>query len=175
MTVRRLLTGALRLGLIWIGLFGPVLLTSAATAREPLPVCAGVQRVPDGSFKALSGFVRRLGIRQVAATVRTIWHVHTTGTLPPCFITKGQARRMGWGRGRQLARAAPGRAIGGDRFGNRERRLPRSGRYVEADLDTRGYRRGPKRLVFDRGTKGRWLIWVTVDHYRTFRKVPPPQ
>jgi len=149
--------------------------TDHAQARKPMPVCGGLERVPDRIYRSLSRFVQRQGIRQVSATVRTIWHLHRTGWLPPCYITKNEARRRGWRRGVPLARAVPGRAIGGDRFGNRERLLPRRGRYVEADLDTRGYRRGPKRLVFDRDTKGRWLIWVTVDHYRSFRKVPRPQ
>lgn len=152
-----------------------ILLPLQADARSPSAVCTSRLRVPDGAFRQLSQFVYRAGVRQVVPTVRTIWHLHVTGRLPDCYITKRQARRAGWGRGRPLARAAPGKAIGGDRFGNRERLLPRRGRYVEADIDTRGYRRGPKRIVFDRDTKGRWLIWVTVDHYRSFRKVPKPR
>jgi len=157
-------------------LLGSVALTAPpALARTAPSVCTSAERVPEQAFKPLARFVKRMGIRQVAATVRTIWHIHQTGWLPACYIDKRRARRMGWGRGTPLARAAPGKAMGGDRFSNRERRLPLRGRYVEADLDTRGYRRGPKRLVFDRSTKGRWLIWVTTDHYRTFRKVPRPQ
>jgi hypothetical protein len=26
-----------------------------------------------------------------------------------------------------------------------------------------------------RESKGRWLMWVTTDHYRTFREVPAPR
>jgi ribonuclease T1 len=62
-----------------------------------------------------------------------------------------------------------GRSIGGDRFGNREGRLPwsREG-WREADLDYKGGRRGAKRLVYTAGGKR----MITVDHYSTFLEVP---
>ena len=62
---------------------------------------------------------------------------------------------------------APGCAIGGDRFGNREGILPAAqGRsYYECDIGTIGESsRGAKRLVYsDDG-----LIYYTEDHYETF-------
>jgi guanyl-specific ribonuclease Sa len=60
--------------------------------------------------------------------------------------------------------------IGGDRFGNRERRLPeaRGRSWREADIDSTCGRRGARRLVFS--SDG--LIEVTVDHYETFEEVP---
>jgi len=91
--------------------------------------------------------------------------------LPEKFVTKRQARKMGWNPGRDLwdAPALRGRSIGGDRFENREGILSGRGRKLrEADLDYKGGRRGAKRLVFS-GDGGRW---VTVDHYRTFVEVP---
>lgn len=136
-------------------------------------VCGARVSVPAPAAQHLSRFLRQLGIRQVRATVGTIWTVHRTGRLPRCYLTKREARRRGWRPGGNLWRVAIGRSIGGNRFGNRERRLPH-GNYVEADLDFRGGRRGAKRLVFDRSTQGRWRIWVTVNHYRSFRRVPPP-
>ena len=94
------------------------------------------------------------------------------GSLPPQFITKRQARGQGWKPGTDLWSYPElrGKSLGGDVFQNRERKLP-DGRRVwrEADLDFKGGRRGPKRLVFsDDG-----LRHVTVDHYSTFREVPP--
>jgi len=109
------------------------------------------------------------------AAARTIWHVHMTGRLPACYLTKRAARDRGWRPGTNLWQVAPGTAIGGDRFSNREGRLPAAYRYVEADLDYRGGHRGAKRLVFARSTRGRWRLWVTVDHYRTFVRVPAPR
>jgi hypothetical protein len=91
--------------------------------------------------------------------------------LPEKFVTKRQARKMGWKPGRNLwdTPALRGRSIGGDRFGNREGSLPGGERALrEADLDYKGGRRGPKRLVFS----GDGTRWVTVDHYRTFVEVP---
>jgi len=91
--------------------------------------------------------------------------------LPEKFITKGKARRMGWSPGQDLwgVPGLRGKSIGGDRFGNRERRLPRVPEgWREADLDYKGGRRGAKRLVYSAG--GRRAI--TVDHYSTFVEVP---
>lgn len=91
--------------------------------------------------------------------------------LPPKFVTKRQAQKRGWRPGRDLWSVPDlqGRSIGGDRFNNREGKLPIGGRsWREADLDFRGGKRGGKRLVFS--DDGRRM--VTVDHYSTFTEVP---
>lgn len=90
--------------------------------------------------------------------------------LPDKFVTKRQAQQTGWRPGRDLwsVPALRGKSIGGDRFGNREGRLPR-GDWREADLDYQGGHRGAKRLLFSRDGQRR----VTVDHYQTFIEVPP--
>lgn len=88
------------------------------------------------------------------------------GRLPDNYITKEEARDLGW-TGGSVEQVAPGCAIGGDRFGNREGILPAAeGRsYYECDIDTIGRSsRGAKRLVFsDDG-----LIYYTEDHYESF-------
>lgn len=91
------------------------------------------------------------------------------GALPRNFITKSAARALGWNGG-PLEPYAPGKSIGGDRFGNYERRLPRlkTGFYKECDIDTRGRPRGSKRLVF---THDGLRIYYTGDHYKTFEEV----
>lgn len=93
--------------------------------------------------------------------------------LPPRFVTKREAKSAGWQPGRDLwsAPALQGRSIGGDHFGNREGRLPNEARrnWKEADLDYKGGKRGPKRLLFSNDG----LRMVTVDHYKTFKEVPP--
>jgi len=88
------------------------------------------------------------------------------GRLPDNFITKQEARALGWPGG-DLEPYAPGMCIGGDRFGNHEKLLPEApGRsYHECDIDTLGAsKRGAKRLVYS--TDG--LIYYTEDHYETF-------
>ena len=93
-------------------------------------------------------------------------YVLTYETLPGNFITKNQARDLGW-EGGDLRPYAADKAIGGDRFMNFEGLLPRrKGRvYYEADIDTLGKpSRGTKRLVFSNDG----LIYYSDDHYKTF-------
>ena len=68
--------------------------------------------------------------------------------LPGNYITKGEARKLGW-EGGSLEEAAPGKCIGGDTFGNREGLLPKNKKYHECDIETLGEeRRGKKRLIY---------------------------
>ena len=93
-------------------------------------------------------------------------YIQTYGHLPDNFITKNEARELGWSGG-SLEPYAEGCCIGGDRFGNREGRLPdAAGRsYTECDIDTLGAAsRGAKRIVFSNDG----LIYYTEDHYETF-------
>ena len=126
---------------------------TAPTNAVPAAVAATVAR--DGEYTSKD---------DVALYIRTY-----KGALPRNFITKGEARALGW-TGGPLEPFAPGKSIGGDRFGNYERPLPQlnGGFYKECDIDTRGRPRGAKRLVFT--PKGQ-RIYYTVDHYRTFKEV----
>ena len=93
-------------------------------------------------------------------------YIHTYGHLPDNFITKKQAQALGW-EGGSLEPYAPGKCIGGSRFGNYEGILPeKDGRtYTECDIDTLGAeKRGGKRIVFSNDG----LIYYTEDHYETF-------
>ena len=93
-------------------------------------------------------------------------YLYTYGYLPGNFITKNEARDLGWDGG-SVEKYAEGCAIGGDKFGNREGLLPRAeGRqYYECDIDTNGQKsRGAKRIVFSNDG----LIYYTEDHYESF-------
>ena len=93
-------------------------------------------------------------------------YIHTYGHLPENFITKKQAQALGW-EGGSLEPYAPGKCIGGSRFGNYEGTLPeKDGRtYTECDIDTLGAsKRGGKRIVFSNDG----LSYYTEDHYETF-------
>ena len=89
--------------------------------------------------------------------------------LPDKFVTKEQARAAGWRPGKDLwtVPALMGSSMGGDKFKNREGRLP-DRKWREADLDYKGGHRGGKRIVFSRDGER----FVTVDHYRNFVEVP---
>ncbi len=97
-------------------------------------------------------------------------YLHTYGHLPSNYITKDEAQDAGWKtEGLDLNEACPGKSIGGDRFGNREGRLPKAkGRtWYECDIDYKGGSRGAKRIVYS--SDG--LIYYTDDHYKTFEQL----
>lgn len=93
-------------------------------------------------------------------------YIHLYGHLPSNYITYNEAKALGWPGG-YLEPYAPGKCIGGGRFGNREGLLPEApGRiYYECDIDTLGARRrGEKRIVYSNDG----LIYYTDDHYESF-------
>lgn len=93
-------------------------------------------------------------------------YLHPYAHLPQNFITKKDARALGWNGG-GLDDYADGKCIGGDRFGNYEGLLPDApGReYHECDIDTlHAASRGAKRIVYSNDG----LIYYTEDHYESF-------
>lgn len=93
-------------------------------------------------------------------------YLYTYGHLPSNFITKSQARSLGWKSG-SVERYKAGAAIGGDTFQNREGLLPKAAgrQYYECDIDTNGKSsRGAKRIVFSNDG----LIYYTDNHYASF-------
>ena len=126
-----------------------------SVSAGPVLVAGQTKIVKDGEYNSKE---------DVAAYIRLF-----KGALPRNFITKSAARALGWNGG-PLEPYAPGKSIGGDRFGNYEQRLPRlkAGSYKECDIDTRGRPRGAKRLVF---TQDGRRIYYTGDHYKTFKEV----
>lgn len=93
-------------------------------------------------------------------------YLHLYAHLPQNFITKKDARALGWNGG-GLDDYANGKCIGGDRFGNYEGLLPDApGReYHECDIDTlHAASRGAKRIVYSNDG----LIYYTEDHYESF-------
>lgn len=93
-------------------------------------------------------------------------YIHTYNHLPSNFITKNEARSLGW-EGGSLEPYAPGMCIGGDYFGNYEGLLPeaRGREYHECDINTLGARsRGAERIIYSNDG----LIYYTGDHYESF-------
>ena len=127
-----------------------------------LPGSAGEQEIRN--------FAMLVGLRDIDAFVETVMSVRQHGELPDRYLDKNEARSWGWNPGSDLCDVAPGHAIGGNRFGNREGLLPdrRGRRWTEADLDFDCGRRNAKRLVFSNDG----LIFVTTDHYESFYEVP---
>lgn len=98
-----------------------------------------------------------------------VLYLDTYGHLPDNYMTKEEARALGWEGGSVEAYQA-GAAIGGDRFGNREGLLPEgTGRtYTECDINTLGAdSRGAERLIFSNDG----LYFYTSDHYASFTEL----
>lgn len=87
--------------------------------------------------------------------------------VPDYYITKKQAREQGWEpHYGNLCSELLGKAIGGDRFSNREGQLPSVYYRVwrEADINYQCDRRGVNRLLYSNDG----LIFVSCDHYKNF-------
>lgn len=97
-------------------------------------------------------------------------YIHEYGHLPDNYITKNEAKSLGWkSESGNLTKVAPGKSIGGDKFSNYEKKLPtKKGRkYYECDIDYTGGNRNAKRLVYSNDG----LIYYTEDHYNTFEQL----
>lgn len=101
-------------------------------------------------------------------------YIYEFGWLPENFITKDEARDMGWDSSRNyVGDVAPDMSIGGDRFGNYEGLLPNAkGRtWYECDANYKGKKRGAERVVFS--SDG--LFYYTDDHYESFTEMFPEE
>lgn len=123
---------------------------SATVQPSPSSLLDGIELDEEGTYSSQE---------DVAAYLVTYHH------LPDNYITKKQAEQLGW-QGGSLEPYAPGKCIGGSRFGNREGRLPEEETYYECDIDTLGAnKRGAERLVY---TADFEHIYYTSDHYESF-------
>ena len=83
-------------------------------------------------------------------------YIHLYGKLPKNYVTKSQYNKEKY------------LCVGGDRFYNKEGRLPSGETYYECDIDTYGITsRGAKRLVWTKSG----IVYYTADHYETFTKL----
>lgn len=84
-------------------------------------------------------------------------YIHIYGKLPKNYVTKSQYNKNDRYQ-----------CVGGDRFYNKEGRLPGGEIYYECDIDTYGITsRGAKRLVWTKSG----IVYYTGDHYETFTKL----
>lgn len=106
-------------------------------------------------------------LEHVVAYLETYHH------LPDNYITKNEAKDLGW-EGGSVEDYLEDAAIGGDHFGNYEGVLPDAGKnaYRECDIDTHGYKnRGSRRLIYTEDGE----YYYSKDHYETFRQVIPEE
>ena len=143
--------------------------TKAETA-ETKPEEAETSEAEPEETASAEADIRSLDIDGVYTSKEDVsLYIHSYGTLPSNFITKNEARILGW-EGGSLDEFAEGKCIGGDRFGNYEKLLPeKKGRkYRECDINTlHKKKRGAERLVFSNDG----LIFYTPDHYETWEQL----
>lgn len=98
---------------------------------------------------------------------KVIKYVKSQKQLPDYYVTKSEAKKQGWIASQgNLCDVLPGKAIGGDKFSNREKTLPKGNQYFEADVNFNCGNRNADRIVFTKSGD----VWLTKDHYRSFEK-----
>ena len=97
-------------------------------------------------------------------------YLNAYGKLPKNYLTKEQAQKKGWSNKKNnLGDVAPGYAIGGDVFQNREGLLPKAKNrtWYECDVNTVDGKRGKERIVYSNDG----LIYYTPDSYKSFTQL----
>lgn len=140
-------------------LFGPKQGTEAPQAVEP---ASQAVTLPQEESIREDGFYT--GKEDVAL------YIHTFGHLPDNFLTKDEAEDLGWVSNKgNLWKVTDHMSIGGDYFGNYEKKLPqqKGRKYYECDINYNGGTRGAERIIFSNDG----LIFYTEDHYNTFEQL----
>ena len=129
------------------------------------PLAQAAKNKPTASTEATKAEITEEG--EYTSKDEVAEYIYLYGHLPPNYITKSEAKDLGWVASKgNLWKIAPGKSIGGDRFGNREGLLPtaKGRKYYECDIDFDGKYRNAKRIVFSNDG----LVYYTEDHYETF-------
>jgi len=106
-------------------------------------------------------------IEELTNETKVISYVKSNHKLPDYYITKSEAKNKGWNPSKgNLCDVLAGVAIGGDKFSNREKQLPKGEQYYEADVNYNCGNRGADRIVFTKNGN----VWLTKNHYKSFEK-----
>ncbi|SHM49591.1 ribonuclease domain-containing protein [Chryseobacterium polytrichastri] len=106
-------------------------------------------------------------IEQLTEEKKVISYVKQNHQLPDYYITKNEARKQGWNPSKgNLCEVLPGKAIGGDKFNNREGSLPKDDKYFEADVNYNCKNRNADRIIFTKAGD----VYLTKNHYKSFEK-----
>ncbi|MFC4162188.1 ribonuclease domain-containing protein [Epilithonimonas zeae] len=106
-------------------------------------------------------------IQELTNENKVISYVKSNHNLPDYYITKSEAKSQGWNPSKgNLCDVLPGKAIGGDKFSNREKQLPKGEQYYEADVNYNCGNRNADRIVFTKSGN----VWLTKNHYKSFEK-----
>ena len=130
-----------------------------------VPAEIGKHDVSQDALKKAKELVDKDGVYVTPAMVAA--YIDTFGKLPQNFITKKEAQQLGWDSSKNhVSDVAPGKSIGGDRFGNYENKLPK-GNYRECDINYTGGKRGAERIIYSNDG----VVYYTNDHYNSFKQL----
>jgi guanyl-specific ribonuclease Sa len=168
---------------IWIAVLFVVLAGCQSIAvKDPVQTpgqvtVAGKSETPDGQTQAGQPTNETNGSKvlvtkgQSYSTMAEVAaYIHEFRSLPPNFITKTEAQKLGWDNAKgNLWEVTDHKSIGGDRFGNREGLLPKAAgrQYYECDINYYGGYRGAQRIVYSNDG----LVFYSADHYANFRQL----
>ncbi|MGX5683933.1 ribonuclease domain-containing protein [Chryseobacterium cucumeris] len=125
------------------------------------------KKVSYGSTSSEGNSSAQVSIDQLTEEKTVISYVKQNHKLPDYYITKNEARKQGWNPSKgNLCDVLPGKAIGGDQFRNRERRLPDGEKYFEADVNYHCGGRNADRIIYTRNGD----VYLTKNHYKSFEK-----
>lgn len=114
-----------------------------------------------------NSYSNQQSIDQLTEEKTVINYVKQNHKLPDYYITKNEARKHGWNPSKgNLCEVLPGKAIGGDKFSNRERTLPEGEKYFEADVNYNCGNRNADRIIFTKNGD----VYLTKNHYKNFEK-----
>lgn len=120
-----------------------------------------------GKVNDNSGNSSQQSIDQLTEAKTVINYVKQNHKLPDYYITKNEAKKLGWNPAKgNLCDILPGKAIGGDKFGNREGNLPNGEKYFEADVNYTCGNRNSDRIIFTKNGD----VYLTKNHYKSFEK-----
>ena len=106
-------------------------------------------------------------LEELTNETKVISYVKSNHRLPDFYITKSEAKSKGGVPAKgNLCDILPGKAIGGDKFSNREKQLPKGEQYYEADVNYNCGNRGADRIIFTKNGD----VWLTKDHYKSFER-----
>lgn len=136
--------------------FSKIDVTTAAPTQSTQEIILAIVDVQEGELYSSA--------EEVAA------YLHAYGELPINYITKNDAKSLGWTNKKDnLSKVAEGYTIGGDEFQNREKLLPsQKGRtWFECDVNTVDGKRGKQRIVFSNDG----LIYYSDDNFKSFTQL----
>lgn len=138
-----------------------------AEKKAPIKTENVSKKADSSNYKHRNTVENSSEIYSITEAKTVINYIKQNHHLPDYYITKNVAKKAGWNPSEgNLCEVLPGKAIGGDHFGNREGKLPKGIKYFEADVNYSCGNRNADRIVFTKYGE----VYLTKNHYRSFEK-----